>query len=200
MRALIFGMTLILVGISGCKPLDFGANTSKNADSSKENASVTGNMCDQLGGRLASDNTCRCENGVAIFKLLGQTCAQMLARQKSECTSRDGQILYDDEKCLCFPDYDLAPAGAKCKKPFLSNTSGLVSTTPAEQNPKGACAVVEKSSGNPHKICFDSVDLEGCDQSFQVAFEQMKPNFYEIVFFPGKSCVEAQQVLKSAAR
>lgn len=200
MRTLIFGMVIILVGVGGCKPLDFGANTSKTADDGQETASVTGSMCDQLGGKLASDNTCRCENGVAIFKLLGQTCAQMLARQKSECTSRDGQILYDDEKCLCFPDYDLAPAGTKCKMPFPRNTLGLVSATPADQNPKGACAIVEKSSGKPHKICFDGVDLEGCDRSFQVAFDQMKPDFYEIVFFPGKSCVEAQLALKPAIK
>lgn len=201
MRALLIEMVLVLAIVYGCKPDVVDSSAPKTVEIDRQPARVTGNMCDQLGGTLAGDETCRCENGVAIFKLLGQTCAQMLTRQKPACNGQGGQILYDDEKCLCFPNYDQVAAGGKCQSSYPKSPGDQnVATTVAEQNPKGACGVLEKATGIPHKICFEAVDLEGCDRSFQVAFEQMKPEFYEIVFFPGKNCAAAKLALKSPAR
>jgi len=171
----------------------------KNADSSKPNgaaddvagASVAGNMCDRVGGIVGDQGICQCENGVAAFKLLGQTCAQLLSRQETACTSLGGQILYDDAKCRCFPNYDPVSAGASCPTRY---PAVVALDREDEKQMRGACVILERQTGKPHDTCFEDVDLDGCERSFQVAFNQVKQDQYEMMFFPQKGCDKAKAI------
>jgi hypothetical protein len=192
-KPLLTSMLATVLLACGCKPATSSAPAS--TEQTDAPAQVSGSMCDRIGGLTGADGTCRCGNGVAAFKLLGQTCAGMLARQTGDCTAQGGQILYDDGRCRCFPDYEVAAPGSRCAAAYPQVATPAPETPATEgDSPPGACVIIERSSGKVQSTCFEQVDLEGCERSFQVAYNQLKPEQYEMVLHPQKDCVAAKAV------
>lgn len=84
------------------KQLDDAKVKLENCQKQANQGANTG--CEARGGTIKpGDNTCRCANGTAVFRIGDKSCKEYLAKTAPNCAAKGGFQAEDDNTCRC-PD------------------------------------------------------------------------------------------------